>query len=276
MFSSWRIGRPFGIDLYIHWTFWLLPLWIMYSYDRTGPISLGFQLGLVFALFVCVVLHELGHALTARAFGIGTESITLSPLGGLAKLGRMSWQPLEEFCIAVAGPLVNVVIAAILGTVLLFGSLLRPGLMETTGGTFLGLLLVMNIVMVVFNLLPAFPMDGGRVLRSALASFMGVLPATRIAAYVGIVTAVLFGFVAPVLLPEVFRSPFLPLIAVFIAFMGLQELFALEARARLAAAREAIPTVTLAPRWQPVSPGVIVYIWDPHRQGWIRQPGPAA
>src|SRR5437773_2721796 len=99
MFASWRIARILGIDLFIHWTFWLLPVWVLFNHDESSMFPLWIHMTLIACLFACVVLHEFGHALTAREFGIGTRSITLSPLGGLAQLERMSHQPWEEFCI---------------------------------------------------------------------------------------------------------------------------------------------------------------------------------
>src|SRR5690242_16366300 len=114
MLGSWRIARIFNIDLSIHWTFWLLPVWVIFTWDQSSMFPLWMHLVLVGCLFACVVLHEFGHALTAKQFGIRTRSITLSPLGGIAQLERMSHEPWEEFWIAVAGPLVNVAIALIL------------------------------------------------------------------------------------------------------------------------------------------------------------------
>src|SRR4051794_40896739 len=110
MLASWKVAKLFGIDLLVHWTFWLLPLWIIFTGDGQ-MFSLTMHLMLIGAVFACVVLHELGHALTAREFGIETQRIILTPLGGIAQLERMSKKPWEEFCIAVAGPLVNVAIA---------------------------------------------------------------------------------------------------------------------------------------------------------------------
>src|SRR6202035_39337 len=112
---SIKIGRFFGINLFIHWTFWLLPLWVVYTHaaePNSGPLA--FLLALLGALFGCVVLHEYGHALAARFFGIATRDVTLYPIGGVARLERMSEKPWEEFWIAVAGPAVNVVIAGLL------------------------------------------------------------------------------------------------------------------------------------------------------------------
>src|SRR5947209_4818201 len=121
MFPSMRIAKVAGINLFIHWTFWLLPLWVVLVFHDSDVMSLGKHLALIAALFGCIVLHEFGHALTARHFGIQTRSITLSPLGGIAQLERMSHEPWEEFCIAIAGPLVNVAIAGVLGAGLCAG-----------------------------------------------------------------------------------------------------------------------------------------------------------
>src|SRR5262245_38946326 len=203
MFGSWKIARILGIDLAIHWTFWLLPAWVIFTYDQSSPLSLWMYPTLIGCLFVCVVLHEFGHALMARQFGIDTRSITLSPLGGIARLDRMSQKPWEEFWIAIAGPLVNVAIAVLLGVGLFWVNALSPALAGTLGWDFATYLLAMNIGLVVFNLLPVFPMDGGRVLRAILANSMGLLKGTRAAVAVGTVLAVLMGisgfFVNPML-----------------------------------------------------------------------------
>ena len=192
MFPSMKIAKLFGINLFIHWTFWLLPLWVIFTWDDAEQmIPLWMNLLLIASLFGCVVLHELGHALAARHFGIRTRKITLSPLGGVAQLERMSHKPWEEFCIAVAGPLVNVVLAAILGVGVLAGLAVNALVIETTVWQFALYLLFLNLGMIVFNMLPAFPMDGGRVLRAILASSMGLLEGTRIAVRIGTVVAVL-------------------------------------------------------------------------------------
>ena len=224
MFPSMKIARFFRINVFLHWTFWLLPLWVVLNQHQDSILPLWMNMVLIAVLFVCIVMHEFGHALTARHFGIRTRNITLSPLGGIAQLERMSHEPWEEFWIAVAGPMVNVAIAAVLGVLALLGLNLDPNLFDTTPGMFLGLLLLMNIVMVVFNMIPAFPMDGGRVLRAILSGSLGLLEGTRIAVIVGTVFAVLIGLVGVFF----FGNPWMVLIAGFVIWSGFRELRALE------------------------------------------------
>ena len=248
MFGSWKIARIFGIDLAIHWTFWLLPIWTIFTYNDSSFMPLWLHLILIGCLFVCVVLHEFGHALTARHFGIGTRRITLSPLGGIAQLDRMSQKPWEEFWIAIAGPLVNVAIALVLG-VGVFGSyFVSPAFAQTAAWDFLTYLLAMNIGLVIFNLLPVFPMDGGRVLRAILASSMGLLQGTRVAVGIGTALGVLMGIAG------FFLNPMLILIALFVIFAGQQELAALEyeERQRNDALR------------------MTIRLWDSRLGGWVR------
>src|SRR5690606_27040599 len=198
MRGSWRIGTLASIGIYMHWTFLLLVAWVMLSYLLNGT-SLAMAFGgvaLILALFGCVVLHELGHALMARRFGVATQDITLLPIGGVARLARMPEEPKQELLIALAGPAVNVVIAAVLGVVLwVMGELTWNGPLTMVGQTFLENLLVVNVILVIFNLLPAFPMDGGRVLRALIAMRRPYGEATQIAARVGQGMAILFGIV---------------------------------------------------------------------------------
>lgn len=194
---SWSItvARAFGSEIRIHLTFLLLLIWIGAVYYQQGGANAAL-FGVVFisSVFACVLLHELGHALAARRYGIRTPDITLLPIGGLARLERMPEKPMQEIVIAVAGPLVNVVIAAVL--IVGLGGLptTEIDIGQTTITGFLGQLAAVNVILVLFNLIPAFPMDGGRVLRAVLALNMNRARATRIAARIGQVIAV--GFAA--------------------------------------------------------------------------------
>ena len=177
---SWRIGRVAGIDLFLHPTFLLLLAF--------GAITGGLDYAvLIAAVFGCVVLHELGHALTARAFGISTHDITLYPIGGVARLERMPRSPGAELLITLAGPMVNVAIASALALAL------RVDVSFVAGSALWGFartLMLVNWMLAAFNMIPAFPMDGGRVLRALLCLPLGRYRATEIAAGVGRVLAV--------------------------------------------------------------------------------------
>ncbi|MCC6501374.1 MAG: site-2 protease family protein, partial [Anaerolineales bacterium] len=195
---QWKLGRFFGIDVYVHATFLLLIGWVGYSYWLEHGTIAEVANGILFilALFLCVVLHEYGHALTARKYGVKTRDITLYPIGGVARLERMPDKPIEELWVAVMGPAVNVIIAAILFTVLfLTGGLSSLRDLTVASGSFLLRLMAVNIYLVLFNLIPAFPMDGGRVLRALLAMRMDYVRATQIAANIGQGVAFLFGFI---------------------------------------------------------------------------------
>jgi Zn-dependent protease len=178
---SWKLGRIAGIDVYLHSTFLVLLLLALVWGD----------LPMVLSVFGCVLLHEFGHALMAKRFGIGTEDITLYPIGGVARLHRMPRAPGAELLIALAGPAVNF---AIVGALMLLGFLGLDGLVAGTAvAALLAQLVLVNLILGLFNLIPAFPMDGGRVLRALLGGWMGRAQATTIAASIGRTLALLFG-----------------------------------------------------------------------------------
>ncbi len=217
---SWKLGEVAGIGVYMHATFLLLIGWVALSHWIEGRNLTATLAGVVFilALFGCVVLHEFGHALTAKKYGIKTRDITLLPIGGVARLERMPDDPKQELWVALAGPAVNVVIAVALFVWLQVTSGLEPvGQLSIARGSFLQRIMVVNISLVLFNLVPAFPMDGGRVLRALLATRMDYTRATQIAASLGQWIAFLFGFIG------LFTNPFLLFIALFVWIGAAQE-----------------------------------------------------
>jgi Zn-dependent protease/predicted transcriptional regulator len=195
---SWKLARIAGIEVYVHATFFMVIAWIALVYwNQNGTLEAVIDgVGFILALFGCVLLHEFGHALTAARYGIRTRDITLLPIGGVARLERMPEVPVQELWVALAGPAVNVVIA-----LMLFGWLQVSGNWESvdrvgvaTGG-FVERIMLANVYLVGFNLLPAFPMDGGRVLRALLATRMEYTLATSRAALVGQGMAIVFAFI---------------------------------------------------------------------------------
>jgi Zn-dependent protease len=219
---SWRIGRIAGIDIFVHFTFVLLLAWLLITHYAEHR-DLGEAItGLTFTLclFGIVVLHELGHALAARRYGVATRDITLLPIGGVARLDRIPEQPSQELVVALAGPAVNVVLAIALYVGLRLNAQL--GVFEVSqvakvGGGLLVQLFWVNVMLAGFNLLPAFPMDGGRVLRALLAMRMDYVRATQLAANIGQAMAVLFAIAG------MFGNPFLILIALFVWIGANQE-----------------------------------------------------
>jgi len=217
---SVKIGKFVGIDVYMHLTFLLLIGWVALVHWQQGQSVLAAMVGVLFilAIFLCVVLHEFGHALMARRYGIATRDIILLPIGGVARLEKIPSQPMQELWVALAGPAVNVVIAAALFVWLQATASWEPlQRLTVTTGPLLERLMAVNLFMIAFNMIPAFPMDGGRVFRAALATRLKHDRATRIAASVGRAIAVLFGLMG------LFYSPFLLFIAVFVWLGATQE-----------------------------------------------------
>ncbi|MDX1629723.1 MAG: site-2 protease family protein, partial [Fulvivirga sp.] len=215
---SFSFGKIAGIRVLMHWTFLLLLAWIVISEVNKGSDTQTVLLTVAYVLciFICVILHEFGHALTARKFGIKTRKVTLLPIGGMASMERMPEKPDQELLVAIAGPAVNVVIALLLmliGTFNfseLFALENMESLANITPQNFLYALCFINIILVVFNAIPAFPMDGGRVLRALLTYRMERTKATDIAAKLGQVIGVLF------ILTGFFGNILLVLIGVFV------------------------------------------------------------
>lgn len=186
MSMSWKLGRVAGIDVYVHKTFLLLMAYLLASYGEVQVLWLSI------AAFGCVLLHEYGHALMARRFGIETEDITLYPIGGVARLRRLPRSPGAELAIALAGPAVNGAIVLLIFLLGLSG-VLDPLASFPAAREFVVNLMVVNVFLGAFNLIPAFPMDGGRVLRALLSGWLGRVRATGIAAGIGQALAILYG-----------------------------------------------------------------------------------
>ena len=231
MGGSWRIGRIAGIDVYVHFTFVLLLAWLIVGhYMAHGDLGDALAgMSVMFALFGIIVLHELGHALAARHYGIKTRDITLLPIGGVARIDRIPEEPRQELVVALAGPAVNVVLAAAIYLGLKLEShLFVVSEAARVGGNFLAQIFWVNVFLAGFNLLPAFPMDGGRVLRALLAMKMDYVRATHVAARVGQGMAVLFAIVG------LFGNPMLLLIALFVWFGAGQEASLVQMRSAMA------------------------------------------
>jgi stage IV sporulation protein FB len=247
---SWslNIGKVAGTVVRIHLTFLLFLAWIFFvSYAEGGAATAWYSLAFMVLLFLCVLLHEFGHIFAARAFGVRTPYVTLLPIGGVAQLERIPEEPWEEFLVAVAGPAVNIVIAAVL--VWVFGA--SPDIKSLTAiknsaaGIIDGLAVV-NVSLVLFNMIPAFPMDGGRVLRAALAARLGYVRATEVAAAIGQFVAFALGFIG------LFGNPLLIFIAIFVYLAATSEahMVALRAASRGVPVSHAMVTqfATLSPQ----------------------------
>jgi Zn-dependent protease/CBS domain-containing protein len=216
---SINIGTIAGTVVRIHLTFLLFLGWIFLAGWYSGGANAAWSgLAFMILLFACVLAHEFGHIFAARYFGVATPTVTLLPIGGVAQLERIPEKPSEEFLIAIAGPLVNVAIALVL--VVVFGASLDArnlASMDSSAAHMLDRLAVVNEFIVLFNMIPAFPMDGGRVLRALLATRLGHVRATEIAASIGQVVAFGLGFLG------LFGNPLLIFIAIFVYLAAASE-----------------------------------------------------
>jgi Zn-dependent protease len=217
---SFSLGRLFGTEMRVHVTFFLVLVWIgLAAWQQGGAAEAVESVLFILIIFACVVAHEYGHALMARRYGIRTIDITLLPIGGLARLERMPEDPRQEIAVALAGPAVNLVIAMVL--ILFLGARFDPGaLSEIQNPTFdfLARVAGINLFLALFNLVPAFPMDGGRVLRAILAMRLPRTVATRYAAIAGQAFAFLFGF-----LGLASGNPLLVFVAIFVYLAATAE-----------------------------------------------------
>jgi Zn-dependent protease len=266
MFSSLKIGRWFGIDVFVHPTFWLLPLLVVMS----GAGNVPFELAALFGAFGCVALHEYGHALAARLFGIQTRDITLYPLGGVARLEGMPERPWPEIVVALAGPAVNVVIAAgLFGLLLIDGVIPGGGSAVSVPDALFARLMWVNLILAGFNLLPVFPMDGGRVFRALLSVVTDRVTATEVAVMVGTVLAGLMALAG-----LWFGQFMLVILAVFVVMMGRGELAGIryqeEARRWEWQARRRMPV------WEPVEWPADGWVYDPRTGLWTEWRGGVA
>jgi stage IV sporulation protein FB len=227
MFWSVNIGSIAGTSIKIHFTFLLFLVWIFVAGWAAGGAPAAWDgLAFIVLLFVCVLAHEFGHIFTARAFGVPTPDVTLLPIGGVARLARIPEKPSEEFLVAIAGPMVNVVIAFAL--VLFAGAHLDPAQLVAMASTKVSLvdrLASVNLFLAVFNMIPAFPMDGGRVLRALLAIRLGHVRATEVAAAIGQLVAFALGFLG------LFGNPLLIFIAIFVYLAASSEAHLVAVRA---------------------------------------------
>lgn len=218
MHWSWNVGSLAGIQFKVHTTFVLILIWVAVIHASDGAAGIAAGLLFVLTLFGCVILHELGHALAARRYGIKTKDITLLPIGGVARLERMPEEPSQELVVALAGPAVNFAIAGALYLWLAATGGWQPlSQLNVASGSFVERIMIVNVFLAVFNLLPAFPMDGGRVLRALLATRMEYTRATQIAAGIGQGMALLLGFAG------LMMNPFLVFIALFVWIGAAQE-----------------------------------------------------
>lgn len=275
MFRSMWVGRAFGINVFLHWSFVLVPIVALLQNLKFGLAQALVWVGLTLAMFFCILLHEFGHALAAKAFGVRTRDIILFPLGGLARLEGMPKHPIEEIVVAVAGPAVNVVIAVLIAVGMLVGyrsiPIPSPESGINSGAEFLLMMLLLNGMLVVFNMLPAFPMDGGRVLRAFLSMLTTRLKATEWAVRVGFVVAGCMGLVG------LFGGGFTwILVAGFVVILGQMELMSLRYLEQKRRQTAAADDVEILDEVQPVvepagppEPDFSGYTWDADNAAWV-------
>ena len=245
---SWslNIGKVAGTVVRVHLTFLLFLAWIFAaSYSQGGGATAWDSVIFMVLLFLCVLLHEFGHIFTARYFGVPTPYVTLLPIGGVAQLERIPEEPGQEFLIAIAGPLVNVAITILL--VVVGGATLHgyaATALDNTSISMIDRLAAVNLFLALFNMIPAFPMDGGRVLRAILASRMGYVHATEVAAAIGQFVAFALGFIG------LMYNPILIFIAIFVYLAASSEAHMVALRA--------------ASRGVPVSHAMVTQFADSH------------
>ena len=218
--KSFYVGRIWGIDVFIHMLFFVFVGFLGLMYTLSAGIVVAVQVVFFLMLvFICVLLHEYGHCLTAKHYGVHVQNITLTPLGGVASIAPIS-NPDVELRVTIAGPLVNFVIALLLLPLAVVASYLWNMHLFMY-------LVAANVVLMLFNLVPAFPMDGGRILRATLAKRMSLLRATEKAVEVGTWAAVIMAIVG------IFVNPMLVFIAIFVYFAGRAELNMIAAQSHM-------------------------------------------
>lgn len=221
MKGSLFLGQVAKIKVFVHWTFFILLVYIFFSGISAGQTvgAIGWHILFILSVFACILLHEFGHAFVGRRFGFKTKDIILLPIGGVARFEKLPESPKQELLISIAGPLVNFFIALILSFVIQTSPdyILELDISSINPGNFLILLFAFNLLLGLFNLIPAFPMDGGRVFRALLSIFLPRPKATEIAAIVGSILAFLLIIIG------LFYNPFLVLIGVFIIFSASTE-----------------------------------------------------
>lgn len=232
MRGALSLGKILGIKVYIHFTFFLIFLWVGYQTYQAGGRIL-FQFAVVSAVFLSVLLHEFGHALAARRYGIATRKIVLLPIGGVAQIEHMPEKPAQELFVTIMGPVVNLAIALVLSPIVIplylrwSAELVPDAVFYAMTNNFFSSLFIYNCLLLVFNLIPAFPMDGGRILRALLSMRLGLKKATRIAARIGQALAiVIIGL-------GIYMSPMWILLGVFVFAGAEMELRMVSGRGRL-------------------------------------------